>query len=45
MNITDYIEECRKQRHDLSFAFLAERCPASEEPEGGTLISADITAY
>ena len=31
MNITDYIEECRKQRHDLSFAFLAERCPASEE--------------
>lgn len=31
MNITDYIEECRKRRHDLSFAFLAERCPASEE--------------
>ena len=31
MNITEYIEECRKQRHDLSFAFLAERCPASEE--------------
>lgn len=31
MEITSHIEEWRKLRHDLSFSFLAERCPASEE--------------
>lgn len=31
MNITDYIEDLRKCRGDLSFAFPAERCPTSED--------------
>ena len=29
MKITNHIEDCRKQRNGLSFAFLAERCPTS----------------
>lgn len=31
LNITDHIEEWRKCRNGLSFAFLAERCPTSDE--------------
>lgn len=31
MNIEDYIVECREKRQGKSFAFLAERCAASEE--------------
>lgn len=31
MNITNHIEDCRKQRNGLSFAFLAERCPTSDD--------------
>lgn len=31
MNITDHIEDWRKYRGNLSFAFLAERCPTSED--------------
>lgn len=31
MNINDHIEQWRQKRRDLSFAFLAERCPTSKE--------------
>lgn len=31
MNIEDYIVECREKRQGKSFAFLAERCAASDE--------------
>lgn len=31
MNITEYADNLQKQRGDMSFAFLAERCPTSED--------------
>ena len=31
MKITDHIDNWKKKRQNLSFAFLAERCPTSED--------------
>ncbi len=42
MKITDHIEYWRKQRQGLSFAFMAERCPTSEDTPFRIRVSSPI---